>query len=195
MPVDLVIGAGDLLSSRSLNGHMDTDEIRTYSDRYDGDYSESHREIEQKIHEVLTSEGYLTQDQLAAVVEWKLDNQPGRRDRYIEMMRSTPEEFVQRATEAALLAEAPKVQLRTLSSIPGIGDATGTVVLAFYDPANYAVGDRYIMDVLFGEDRGFRGSDYPELLRELRDRNPGDFDLRTVEKAHYQRYREENDIA
>lgn len=71
------------------------------------------------------------------------------------MMRSTPEEFVQHITEAALLPEDPKIQLQTLSSIPGIGDATGTAVLAFYHPTTYAVGDRYIIDAPFGEDRGF----------------------------------------
>jgi hypothetical protein len=110
------------------------------------------------------------------------------------MMRSTPEEFVQQVTGASLLPEDPKIQLQTLSSIPGIGDATATVVLAFYDPTTYAVGDRYIIDVLFGEDRGFRRSDYTKLLEELGDRNPGDFDVRTVEKAYYRRYQEQNDI-
>jgi hypothetical protein len=109
-------------------------------------------------------------------------------------MRSTPEAFVQQVTGAALLPDDPKIQLQTLSSIPGIGDATGTVVLAFYDPAVYAVGDRYLVNVLFGEDRGFRRSDYPELLEELQARNPGDFDLRTVEKAYYRRYQEQNNI-
>jgi len=173
---------------------VDAEEIREYSQRYDEGYSKEHDEIEQRVHNVLDNEGRLTQDDLEDVMRWKLDNQPGRRDRYIEMMRSTPEEFVQHITEAALLPEDPKIQLQTLSSIPGIGDATGTVVLAFYDPTTYAVGDRYIIDALFGEDRGFRRSDYSDLLDELRERNPDEFDLRTVEKAYYRRYQEENEI-
>jgi len=173
---------------------MNTDEIRTYSERYSDGYPDEHQEIEKEVGGALNEKGYLTQDELASVVEWKLDNQPGRRDRYIEMMRSTPKGFVRRVTEAALLPDDPKIQLQTLASIPGIGDATATVVLAFYDPTTYAVGDRYIIEVLFGEDRGFRRSDYTTLLEELRDRNPDDFDLRTVEKAYYRRYQEENDI-
>jgi len=32
------------------------------------------------------------------------------------------------------------------------------------------------------------------VLEELYDRNRGNFDLRTVEKAYYQRYRVENDV-
>jgi len=176
------------------HGGMDAEEIQDYSQRYDEGYSEEHGEIEQKVHDVLDNEGQLTQGDLEDVIRWKLGNQPGRRDRYIEMMRSTPEEFVQHITEAALLPEDPKIQLQTLSSIPGIGDATGSVVLAFYDPTTYAVGDRYIIDALFGEGRGFRRSDYSDLLDELRERNPGEFDLRTVEKAYYRRYQEENGI-
>lgn len=61
-------------------------------------------------------------------------------------------------------------------------------MLAFYDPTTYAVGDRYIIDALFGEDRGFRRSDYTTLLEGLRTRNTGGFGLRTVEKAYYRRY-------
>ncbi len=52
-----------------------------------------------------------------------------------------------------------------------------------------------MVDLFFGEDRQMRVTDYPKLLSELHDRNPGGFGLRTVEKAYYQRYREENDIA
>jgi len=188
------------VTSRRLSGWsmkhsgMDTEEIREYSQRYDEGYPEEHDEIERTVHRALADEGRMTQDDLEDVIRWKLDNQPGRRDRYIGMMRSTPEAFVQHITEAALLPEDPKTQLRTLSSIPGVGDATGTVVLAFYDPATYAVGDRYIIDALFGEDRGFRRSDYAGLLDELRERNPADFNLRTVEKAYYRRYQEENGI-
>ena len=47
---------------------------------------------------------------------------------------------------------------------------------------------------LFGEDRALRLSDYPRLLPALHDRNPGEFDLRTVEKAYYQQYRDTYDV-
>lgn len=173
---------------------MDAEEIRTYSERYNDYYSDEHQEIEEEVGATLDEDGYLTRDEMADVLTWKLDNQPGRRDRYIGMMRSTPEGFVRRVTEAALLPKNPTIQLQTLSSIPGVGDATGTVVLAFYQPATYAVGDRYMVDALLGEDRGFRRSDYSDLLEELRERNPGEFDLRTIEKAYYRRYQEQHGI-
>lgn len=173
---------------------MDAEEIETWSDRYDEQYPSELQRIEESLHEVLNQEGRLTQDQFADVIRWKLNGQPGRRDRYIESMNTVPDKFVRRTTEAALLPGDSTVQLQTLSSIPGVGSATATVVLMFYDPTEYAVGDRYIMDTLFGEDRGMRANDYPDILNELHERNPGDFDLRTVEKAYYQKYRVENGI-
>lgn len=119
---------------------------------------------------------------------------PRRRGGNVNRVETVPDEFVQQVTEAALLTDDPTIQLKTLQSIPGIGPATGTVLLAFYNPANYGVGDQYILDEFFGEDRTMRATDYPKILAELRDRNPGDFDLRTIEKAYYQKYREENDV-
>jgi Fe-S-cluster formation regulator IscX/YfhJ len=173
---------------------MDADEIRDWSERYDEVYDDDLQAVEERIHEALTDQQYLTRDQLEDVVRWKLNGMPGRRGRNVDRVRTVPDEFVQRVTEAALLVDDPKTQLKTLKSIPGIGPATGTVVLAFYDPENYAIGDRYILDQFFGKDRVMRVTDYSDILEELRDRNPGDFDLRTVEKAYYQRYRIENDV-
>ncbi|MFC6907033.1 hypothetical protein [Halalkalicoccus tibetensis] len=109
-------------------------------------------------------------------------------------MYEVPAAFVQRISEAAFLVDDPKLQLNTLTSIPGIGPATATVVLAFHEPTNYAVGDQYMIAALLGEDRALRLSDYPRLLTKLRDRNPGGFDLRTVEKAYYQQYRDTYDV-
>jgi len=173
---------------------MDTDDIRSWSERYDEAYDEDLQAIEERIHKVLIDQSSLTRDQLQEVVQWKLNGMPGRRGGNVERVGTVPDEFVQRVTEAALLIDDPATQLKTLKSIPGIGPATATVVLTFYDPENYGIGDRYILDEFFGEDRTIRVTDYPKILAELRDRNPGDFDLRTVEKAYYQKYRVENGV-
>ncbi|WP_121821070.1 hypothetical protein [Halostella salina] len=173
---------------------MDTDDIRSWSERYDEAYDEDLQAIEERIHKVLIDQSSLTRDQLQEVVQWKLNGMPGRRGGNVERVSTVPDEFVQRVTEAALLIDDPTTQLKTLKSIPGIGPATATVVLTFYDPENYGIGDRYILDEFFGEDRTIRVTDYPKILAELRDRNPGDFDLRTVEKAYYQKYRVENGV-
>ncbi|PSP72193.1 hypothetical protein BRC86_13205 [Halobacteriales archaeon QS_3_64_16] len=68
------------------------------------------------------------------------------------------------------------------------------MLLAFNDPENYAIGDRYMNHELLGEDSQIKPTDYPKLLEELRDLAPESIPLRTVEKAYYQRYLEENDL-
>jgi hypothetical protein len=71
---------------------------------------------------------------------------------------------------------------------------TTTVSLAFHDPTTYAVDDRYIVTALFSDDRALQLSDYPQLLTALRNQNPGEFVLRTVETASYQQYRAIDDV-
>jgi hypothetical protein len=173
---------------------MDADEIRYWSERYDEVYDDDLKRIEKRLNETVRDRRCLTREELEDVIRWKLDGQPGRRDRNVEKANAVPDDFVRLVSEAAFLVDDPKLQLKTLKSIPGVGSATATVVLAFYDPETYAVGDRYVVHELFGEDRQLRVTDYPRLLAAFRDRNPGRFDLRTVEKAYYQRYREERDV-
>lgn len=47
---------------------------------------------------------------------------------------------------------------------------------------------------LFGNNRALRLSDYPRILTELRERNPGEVDLRTGERTYYQQYRATDDV-
>ncbi|KYH24090.1 hypothetical protein HAPAU_41690 [Halalkalicoccus paucihalophilus] len=121
-------------------------------------------------------------------MQWKLNAQRGRRDWYIEWLYEVPAVFVQRISQAAFLVDDTKLQLETLTSIPGIRPASATVVLAFHDSMNYAIGDRYMIAALLGDDRALRRSVYLRLLAELRDRNSGEIDLQTVKTACYQQY-------
>lgn len=173
---------------------LDSAEIKRWSDEYDANYDEQLREIEDTLNETLSEQHYITRDQLQQVIAWKLAAQPGRRDTNIERTNAVPDEFIRQLSGAALLVDDPKIQVKALACIPGIGNATATLVLAFYDPENYAIGDRYIVNALLGEDRGMRATDYPKILDELRDCNPGEFDLRTVEKAYYRKYRYDHNV-
>jgi hypothetical protein len=55
---------------------MDTDEIREWSKRYDDGYPQELQTIEEHLHKRLPEQQFITQDQLAKVISWKLDNQP-----------------------------------------------------------------------------------------------------------------------
>jgi hypothetical protein len=70
-----------------------------------------------------------------------------------------------------------------------------TLLLDFSDPSKYVIGDWYPVAVLFDKDRAIGLSDHPRMLAELRDRNPRGFDLQTLEKAVYWKYRDEQDVS
>lgn len=180
---------------------MDADRIEELSDRYDA-YIQTELSgetglstVEENLRTELQEQEYVTQDQLAQILRWKLVNQGGRAERYVQKMRNVPDKFVQHVTTAAFAVDEPQLQIETIAAIPGVGPATASAALAFYNPEDRAVGDRYLMDALLDEDRQLRASDYPDLLSALEEQNPKEFDLRTVEKACYRQYQERHDIA
>lgn len=170
-----------------------SEEIAEWSEKFNAIYDDELRAIEERLNEELPEQGYVTQNQLEDIVWWKLAAMQGRRDKNIERLNGVSEEYIQKLSEAALLEDDPKIQLETLSAIPGIGPATATLVLAFHDPENYAIGDRYIKHALLGTDDTLNLTDYPKILEILEERNPDGLPLREVEKAHYLKYCLEND--
>lgn len=173
---------------------MNEENLKKWRSRYDEVYDDELQEIEETLNSALPDQRHITREQLNDVIRWKLDAMPGRRDRNIDIVNEIPEAYIEKVSEAAFLIDDPTVQLKTLKSIPGIGKATATVILAFYDPTRYAIGDQYIVHALLDEERQMRISDYPRILEELHARNPADYDLRDVEKAYYQQYRNEHDV-
>lgn len=134
---------------------MDSDTIEELVQEYDRAYAGKLQSIEQRLNEALPEQGHITKAQLEDVLTWKFDGMAGRGSSNIERMREVPDAFVRSVSEAALLVDDPKLQLETLNAIPGVGYATATVILAFYDPTEYAIGDRYIMHALLDEDAWF----------------------------------------
>jgi len=105
---------------------LDSEEIEHWSEEYDDNYDGKLREIEQTLNVALAEQHYITQDQLEQIIVWKLDAQPGRRDKNIEKMNAVPDQFIRQLSGAALMLNDPKTQLDTLTCIPGIGNATGS---------------------------------------------------------------------
>ncbi|MFC4360251.1 hypothetical protein ACFO0N_20070 [Halobium salinum] len=150
------------------------------------EFPETHPVVEERLTDLLQEQNHLGVDEVADAIRWKLANQPSRRDRYIENLRSVPGKFVEFVTSAAFLVGKTRQQMKTLSAIPGVGYATATVLMTFRNPTEYAIGDRYINEAVLGlVDTQVTLSNYERLLGKLRELNPGEFDLRTVEKAYY----------
>lgn len=135
--------------------------------------------------ETITQQDHVTSDQLERIIRWKLEGQGGRADLNTERMSSIPQAAVEHITQAAFQINDPQTQLKVLNAIPGVGYATATVILAFHDPDSYAVGDRIINGVVFGEEKYVSPKNYAELLRELEKMRPDGYTLRETEKALY----------
>ncbi|GAA0477066.1 hypothetical protein GCM10008985_36770 [Halococcus dombrowskii] len=172
---------------------LSTEEITHRARKYDEELSYTDTEIESRISTLLCSQNWLGKSEIADCIEWKLLNQGGRARLNVERLDDISEEVAEYITKAAFLAENPKQQVEILSTLPGVGAATSTVLLAFNDPENYAIGDRYMNDELLGKDKQITATSYPKLLKTIREIAPDSIPLRTVEKAYFQRYIEKND--
>lgn len=141
--------------------------------------------VEEDINSKLDRQNSLNKDDLKRIIEWKMASQGGRASNNKERIEKASEDVIRDVTRAGLAASRPKLQVKILSSLPGIGSATATVILAFNDPGNYAVGDRYINEEFLGEEKAVTPSNYEIFLEELEKVCPEDMSLRLVEKAYY----------
>lgn len=166
--------------------------IEEYVENFREEHDESNFEKEKEMRELLEEKDHLSKEELKDCIQWKMQNQGGRATKNVERLEEVDNEVIMLLTEAVFKTDNPKTQVKLLSSLPGVGSATATAVLAFYDPQNYAVGDRY-MNSLFlynGEEKGVTPGNYPKLLEKLEELRPEGYSLREVEKACYIKYRE-----
>lgn len=173
---------------------LSAERIDDRAEKYDAELSYTDTEIESRITSLLRTQNWLGKSEIADCIRWKLLNQGGRARLNTERLDSISEDVAKHITKTAFFAEDPKQQVEILSTLPGVGAATATVLLAFNDPENYVVGDRYMSGELLGIDKQITATSYPKLLERFREVAPDSIPLRTVEKAYFQRYLEENDL-
>lgn len=158
------------------------------------------RKIEIEITKTLEERNFLRKSEVEDIIRWKMWGQggktgknSGRAGKNIERLQQVTNETVELLTKAALQLkgeaeideEIIKTQVKILKSLPGVGSATATVILTFYEPKNYAVGDRYVFARVMGEEKYVRPGNYPNLLEKFKELNPSDLPLREVEKAYW----------
>lgn len=166
----------------TISAHEVEEGLEAYRAEFPDDYRQ-----EAALADAIQAQDHVTKEQLVEIVKWKLAGQGGRSNLNVGRFADVPAGVIENITRAAFLMDDPKTQVKILSAIPGIGFATATVILAFRDPERYAVGDRIINEVVFGEEEEVTPTNYPKLLGELGKANPGGYGLRQVEKALYMR--------
>lgn len=163
-----------------LTSNQIDESLRVYRDELPYDDQEEHELIE-----AIQTQNHVSADQLERIIRWKLEGQGGRPERYVGMMRKIPSEAVEYISRAAFITQDPENQLKILNGIPGVGYATATVILAFHNPDDYAVGDRIINEELLQDETYVTPQNYVNLLAELKKLRPDGYTLRETEKALY----------
>lgn len=133
--------------------------------------------------EQIRAQDHVTKDQLRLIVEWKLSGQAGRvgvnQDRFADIA----DEVIRKISNAAFSTGDPELQIKILSAIPGIGNATAAVILTFHDPDHYVVGGRSVTEAVLGRRESVTPTNYPELLQRLREVKPNGYPLRDLERV------------
>jgi len=125
---------------------------------------------------------------LAEVVEWKFKGDEAKRSRVLELVARNDEASVARISSQvfSLPVDDNAFRMNCLMMLEGVSPVLASVVLAFFDPAQYGVFDVLVWRALLGNEPPnlFSTLNYLKLLSALRKTAAKhNLDVRTVEKA------------
>lgn len=166
------------------------EEILELDRKYDEDHpwwTQKEKELGDKFRQTKT----VTKNDLLQVVDWKFKRVPPRHKRVTELAKKNTNEIVQQTCSQVFAMSDDSDRIESLDALHGVGPASLSVILTFYDPKNYGVFDIHVWREFFGkEPKGyvFTTEDYLEVLTELR-KIAGKYglDVRTVEKALFKK--------
>jgi thermostable 8-oxoguanine DNA glycosylase len=173
---------------------MNKEEILQYAESYDKEYFDNWVLPEQELGEKFRKTKQVTKDDLRRVVEWKFMGLPWKNDRLNDVANIDDDELRKRSHIAFTQSETDSDKINALKFY-GVGAATISVILTFYNPKEYGVFDRHVWRELFGkESKGeylWTAENYLKVLTELRRiANQYGVDVRTVEKAIFKKQRD-----
>ena len=170
---------------------MEKSEILEWCHKYDEQHpwwTKKEKELGDKLRET----GELTKDDLIEIVEWKFNNFPGRMNRLLVYIEQNDDYIIRNISNSVLVLSSKYDfdKIERLCLIKGVGAATASVILTFYDPKNYGVFDIHVWRELFGKDSKplYNTRDCLIFLSELRElAKKHKLGVRVVEKALFKR--------
>ena len=175
---------------------MDKSDYIKWSRKYDkafGWQAQRERELGAKFRKNKT----LTSKDLAAIVEWKFNEEQDKKQRALEFVARNDEEKVNRITSQALsLPQADdSYRLNCLITLEGVSPVLASVILAFFDPRNYGIFEQSVWKGLLGNAPPglYTPQNYIRLLAALRKTAAKyNLDARTIDKALYKKKLDES---
>lgn len=167
---------------------MDSSEINYWLEKYGQGESAFQRQTEQTLSKSIQEKGFADKNDVIEILKWKFATMKGRLKRELNLIGPVSDQKIVDTTRAAFQNKNETERIDCLKSIKGVGNAVCSVILTFFDPANYGIFDIHVYRELFGEDP--KASTYAliRFLEEIR-RLSAETDLtcREVEKAVFQK--------
>ena len=166
---------------------MDKKDFLKWSAKYDKDQgwlAQKERELGARFRRLKVMSGA----DLAEVVEWKFKDDEAKKKRVLELVARNDEASVARISSQvfSLPMDDDAFRMNCLMMLEGVSPVLASVVLAFFDPAQYGVFDVLVWRALLGNEPPnlFSTLNYLKLLSALRKTAAKhNLDVRTVEKA------------
>jgi len=134
----------------------------------------------------------LTSKDLAAVVEWKTKDDSERMARSLALVARNDETTVNRLTSQALSVPGSEdsYRMNCITLLEGVSPILASVILTFFDPANYCILDGYTWKALLGNvpPNMQSAQNYLVLLSAIRKTAAKQkLDVRIIDKAFYKK--------
>lgn len=132
---------------------MNKEELLFWKNKYDKEEDLYNKGDEEELRKKFNKNNFVMKEDLIRIVKWKFqDRLVGRQKRILKLLDDVEESFIEEITKLAFKTKDDDIKLSLLSSIKGVGNAVGSVILTFYDPKNYGVLDIHAWRELFGEE-------------------------------------------
>jgi hypothetical protein len=130
---------------------LNQNELYLWIKKYDEDQNESSKTVEEELRAKFVSNPVMTKTNLQKIIDWKYQDLPGRKNRMRKLTNEYEDRFIQDLSKLAFKQKKDELKLRIFSVIKGVGPATCSVILSFYNPWKYGILDIHVWRELFGE--------------------------------------------
>jgi len=174
---------------------MNKNDLLNWIKKYDNADSDFSSNCEKQVGLNIRKNKFLTKDDLKEIVKWKFQTLPGRKKLFLSYADKLYDKELRDISSIAFREKNEINKFEHLLKFKGVGIATISVILTFYDPKNYCVFDIHVWRELFGKEpkNFYTKENYLKLLGKLRElSNLYNLNVRDTEKALFQKNLEES---
>jgi len=120
---------------------MTREELLKWLKRYDTEEDSYNTGLEEHLRVSFKKNTFMTKPELLQIIEWKFATNKHRKIRQLNLLKNIMEEDVRRVSSAVFSIKEDSLRVKVLMTLPSVGLAVASTVLAFYDPKDYGIYD------------------------------------------------------